>query len=37
MFLVNFSYNFSFGRSFKTAQRKVTNSDNDSGVMGTGK
>ena len=37
MFLVNFSYNFSFGRSFKTAQRKVNNSDNDSGVMGTGK
>ena len=36
MFLVNFSYNFSFGRSFKTAQRKVNNSDNDSGVMGTG-
>lgn len=37
MFLMNFSYNFSFGRSFKTAQRKVNNSDNDSGVMGTGK
>ena len=30
-------YNFSFGRSFKTTQRKVNNSDNDSGVMSTGK
>lgn len=37
MFLVSLSYNFSFGRKFKTAQRKVNNSDNSSGVMSTGK
>ena len=30
-------YNFSFGRKFKTGQRRVNNSDNDSGVMSTGK
>lgn len=37
LFLVNLSYNFSFGREFKVMQRKVSNSDNDSGVMNTGK
>jgi len=37
MFLVSLSYNFSFGRKFKVTQRKVNNSDNDSGVMSTGK
>lgn len=37
LFTVSVSYNFSFGRTFKTAQRKVNNSDNDSGVMSTGK
>ena len=37
MLLVSLSYNFSFGRTFKGIQRKVNNSDNDSGVMGTGK
>lgn len=37
LFLLNFSYNFSFGRSFKSTQRKVNNSDNASGVMSTGK
>lgn len=37
LFLVNLSYNFSFGRKFKVMQRKVSNSDNDSGVMNTGK
>ena len=37
MFLVSLSYNFSFGRKFKTTQRKVNNSDNESGVMSTGK
>lgn len=28
---------YSFGRKFKTGQRRVNNSDNDSGVMSTGK
>ncbi|WP_291529429.1 TonB-dependent receptor [Bacteroides sp. UBA939] len=37
MFLVNLSYNFSFGRKFKNIQKMVNNSDNDSGVMSTGK
>jgi hypothetical protein len=37
MFLVSLSYNFSFGRKFKATQRKVNNSDNESGVMSTGK
>ena len=37
MFLASVSYNFSFGRKFKTGQRRVNNSDNDSGVMSTGK
>ncbi|MCI1647635.1 MAG: TonB-dependent receptor [Bacteroides sp.] len=37
LFWVNLSYNFSFGRTFKAAQRKIQNSDNDSGVMNTGK
>lgn len=37
LFLLSFSYNFSFGRSFKSTQRKVNNSDNASGVMSTGK
>lgn len=37
MFLVTFSYNFSFGRTFKSTQRKVHNSDDNSGVMSTGK
>ena len=37
MFLASVSYNFSFGRKFKAGQRRVNNSDNDSGVMSTGK
>ena len=37
LFLVKLSYNFSFGRTFKAGQKKVNNSDNDSGVMSTGK
>lgn len=37
MFLVSLSYNLSFGRTFKAAQRKVHNSDDNSGVMSTGK
>lgn len=37
LFFVNLSYSFSFGRTFKAIQKKVSNSDNDSGVMNTGK
>lgn len=37
LFLLNLSYNFSFGRKFKTAQRKTSNRDDASGVMNTGK
>ena len=37
MFLASVSYNFSFGRKFKAGQRRVNNSDNDSGVMSIGK
>lgn len=37
LFVVNLSYNFSFGRTFKSGQKRVNNSDDDSGVMNTGK
>lgn len=37
MFLASVSYNFSFGRKFKAGKRRVNNSDNDSGVMSSGK
>ena len=37
LFLAKVSYNFSFGRTFKAGQKKVNNSDNDSGVMNTAK
>lgn len=37
LFLVQFAYNFSFGRTYKAGQKRVNNSDNDSGVMSTGK
>ena len=37
MFLLRLSYNFSFGRSFKSGQKRLNNSDDDSGVMSTGK
>lgn len=37
LFVVNISYSFSFGRSFKSGQKRVSNSDTDSGVMSTGK
>ncbi|MDR2139751.1 MAG: TonB-dependent receptor [Tannerella sp.] len=33
MFLFTFSYNFSFGRTFQSGQKKVNNADNDAGVM----
>ena len=37
LFIATVSYNFSFGRKFKTGQKRLQNSDNDSGVMSTGK
>lgn len=37
LFLVTVSYNLSFGRKFKSGQKRLQNSDNDSGVMSTGK
>lgn len=37
MFILQLTYNFSFGRSFKSGGKRVSNSDNDSGVMSTGK
>jgi hypothetical protein len=37
MLLMRFSYNFSFGRSFNTSQKRLNNADEDSGVMSTGK
>lgn len=35
--IASVSYHFSFGRKFKAGQRRVNNSDNNSGVMSTGK
>ena len=37
MFLLRLTYNFSFGRSFKSGQKRLNNTDDDSGVMSTGK
>jgi len=37
MSVLNFTYNFSFGRSFKAGQKRINNVDEDSGVMSTGK
>jgi len=37
MFLMQFTYNFSFGRKFKGDQKRLNNTDDDSGVMSTGK
>lgn len=37
LLMVHFSYNFSFGRNVKSAQKRLNNSDNDSGVMSSGK
>lgn len=34
---VHFSYNFSFGRKFKSGEKRLHNSDSDSGVMSSGK
>ncbi|MDR2118630.1 MAG: carboxypeptidase regulatory-like domain-containing protein [Tannerellaceae bacterium] len=37
MFTLRFSYNFSFGRTFKAGEQRLHNADEDSGVMSTGK
>ena len=37
MFMAQISYSFSFGRKFNTAQKRLDNSDTESGVMSTGK
>lgn len=37
LFVVSVSYNFSFGRTYKAVQKRLNNSDSDSGVMSTGK
>jgi len=37
MLMFNLTYNFSFGRTFKSEQKRLNNADNDSGVMSTGK
>ena len=34
---LSLTYNFSFGRSFQSGQKRVNNSDSDSGVMNAGK
>jgi hypothetical protein len=37
LFLLCLTYNFSFGRTFKVGQKRLSNTDDDSGVMSTGK
>jgi hypothetical protein len=37
MILFRFSYNIDFGRKFKSAQKRLDNADNDTGVMKAGK
>lgn len=37
LFVASVSYNFSFGRKYKAGQKRLNNSDSDSGVMSTGK
>ena len=37
MLLLNLTYNFSFGRTFRGEQKRLNNADNDSGVMQSGK
>jgi len=35
--IATFSYNFSFGRKYKDVQKKINNSDSDSGIIKAGK
>jgi hypothetical protein len=37
MLVLRLSYNFSFGRSFKSGQKRLNEADDDSGVMSAGK
>lgn len=37
LFVATVAYNFSFGRNYHAAQKKINNADNDSGVMNAGK
>jgi hypothetical protein len=37
MFTLRLTYNFSFGHSFTSGQKRLNNADDDSGVMSTGK
>ena len=37
MVFITLSYNFSFGRHYKSGSKKVSNQDSDSGIMQTGK
>ena len=37
MGFITLSYNFSFGRSYKSGDKKLNNKDSDSGIMQTGK
>ena len=37
MAFLTLSYNFSFGRHYKSANKKISNQDSDSGIMQTGK
>lgn len=37
LLLISMTYNFSFGRTFKSGQKQLNNADEESGVMSTGK
>lgn len=37
MFMFKLSYSFSFGRKYKSAQKRLDNADSESGVMSTSK
>ncbi|MCD7899503.1 MAG: TonB-dependent receptor family protein [Bacteroides sp.] len=37
LFAISFTYNFSFGRKYESASKRLNNEDNDSGVMSGGK
>ena len=37
LFFLRFTYSFSFGRTFDAAQKRLDNTDNDTGIMSTGK
>ena len=31
--VIRFSYNFEFGKSYRSAQKRINNSDNESGIL----